>query len=66
MLYTTARRIASGVRAGDAYLYTDRDLMRAITEMQESSLFGKGLPQFNTDLSALHQELENRMEGTGA
>lgn len=61
----TARLIAAGVRRGDAYLYTDRDIVAAIQEMQTSNLFGVGVPTFEADLTALHEELETRIEGTG-
>jgi hypothetical protein len=64
MLYTTARRVASTVRAGDAWLYANRDLRDAIAEMEASSLYGRGLPQFNADLEALYQEARNRTKGT--
>lgn len=64
MQYTTARRIAEKVRAGESWLYTDRTLLEAISELQDSSLYDRGLPGFDADLSALHEELEHRMEGT--
>ena len=53
MLYTTARRVASNVLAGNEYLYTDRDIATAIEELETSNLYGLGLPSFDADLSAL-------------
>lgn len=52
------------VQRGHAYLYTDRDLLRAVAEMENSSLYGKGLPTFDTDITALYTELDHRKQGT--
>lgn len=62
MSYRTARRIAVMVQRGHAYLYTDRDLVAAIREMEGSSLYAKGLPTFDSDLEALYDELDNRKQ----
>lgn len=64
MLYTTARRVASNVLAGNEYLYTDRDIATAIEELETSNLYGLGLPSFDADLSALYTEREYRLKGT--
>lgn len=64
MLYSTARRVAGMVLAGHQYLYTDRDIAIAIEELETSSLYGRGLPSFDADLSALYKEREYRQEGT--
>lgn len=64
MLYTTARKVARGVRERNSYLYSLRDLLEAAEMMETSSLYGRGLPMFNTDLAALTEELDNRKKGT--
>lgn len=63
--YRTARLIGHQSVAGEAWKFTDRDLVGAIQQYQESNLFGVGLPTFDSELAALHAELESRIEGTG-
>lgn len=62
--YRTARLIGHQAVAGEAWKYTDRDLVGAIQEMQNSNLYGLGLTTFDSELAALHAELESRIEGT--
>lgn len=62
--YRTARLLGSAAAAGEAWKFTDRDLVGAIQEMQNSRLHGLGLPTFDSELAALYAELESRIEGT--
>lgn len=65
MDYRTARLLGRSAAVGEAWKFTDRDLIAAIQEMQNSNLYGMGLPTFDSELAALHDELESRIEGTG-
>lgn len=64
--YRTARLLGSAAAAGEAWKFTDRDLIGAIQQYQESNLYGVGLPTFDSELAALHAALESRIEGTAS
>lgn len=58
-----AREMAQQISVGNGYVYTNRDLQRALFRMESSSLFGSGDQGFAMDLLMITDEIRSRSNG---